>query len=437
MAQLTRKQDRAVLLVTEYNGVNWGRGANIALRQLLQMCSDDVRALQDKYAHNQRVPINTVIPQTISVPLINRRNRNRLFAAYYRFERFMGMKLDYIETDPVTSAKNIIRHREKDGIRRVYEAIEGTDIVVIDVDGDLIFRANPSRVIYFHLAVAELAHSLGKEVHWVNSIFSDCPATGRNSEFFDHAIATLTKCSTVALRDPASIELASSAAPRLQAEYVPDSLFHWYDAIQEAAENLPGNGDHIIPFTREEPSYYGRIRFDEPYICIAGGSRAAWDQQAAIESYTELVEQVKELGAHVYLTPTSLGDQFMYDVSSQTNVPIIPAEVPIMMAGAILSEAKVLVTGRYHPAIFASLRGTPCVFLGADSHKTRSLQDVLKYEDKTHFPALPEKRDVDVICQLARQYMEREGELRTDIRATAQECAVASRRVIDLVNGDT
>jgi polysaccharide pyruvyl transferase WcaK-like protein len=283
------------------------------------------------------------------------------------------------------------------------------------------------------MSIIELSNRLGKEVHYVNSIFADSPYSDRNSEFFKHAVDSLSKCSSIALRDPFSMRLANSEAPHLNLEYVPDSLFHWYDRLQDARMQIPTTGDYTIPFQREETSRFGQLRFDEPYICISGGSRASWYGKNAVSSYARLVDQVKQLGLPVYLTPACSGDEFMYGVASKTGAPVIPAEVPIMMGGAILSEAQLLITGRYHPSILASLGGTPCVFLGADSHKTRSIQEVLQYETKTQFSALPDDQEVEEICELAERYLSRGDSLRSSIRSTAKECAESARRVVDLI----
>ena len=44
-------------------------------------------------------------------------------------------------------------------------------------------------------------------------------------------------------------------------------------------------------------------------------------------------------------------------------------EVPILLGATVLANSKLFVSGRYHPSIMASLGGTPCIFLGSNSHK--------------------------------------------------------------------
>jgi hypothetical protein len=223
----------------------------------------------------------------------------------------------------------------------------------------------------------------------------------------------------------------------LDVAYAPDSLFHWYERSQDAPKNLPASGDYAVPYPRECPSRFGSIRFDEPYLCVSGGSRAAWNPEEAVAPYSRLVRELKHLDLSVYLTPGGSGDRFLYDVAEATDTPILPAETPIRMAGAILSEAQAFVTGRYHPAIFASLGGTPCVFLGADSHKTRSLQDILGYEETRLFSAVPSAEEAKDIVELIRRYLREGRPLRADIQSASRTAAERARSVTDAIRGSS
>mgnify|MGYP006280531455 FL=1 len=433
------KNDQTLLLVSDMTSrVNWGaRGASLALQEMLDEVCGTLRTLPSTYADDGQVVIDPVLPETVAKPLLYRRGKNALFDLYFRLEERMGMSFDYVEPSPSESAQNIVEHKQKDGIAPIYRSVDEADEVVVDGDGDLIFREHPGRIVRFNLALIELARRFDTPVHYVNSIFSDCPATGRNESLFDQAVAALRKCETVSLRDPESVRLAETEAPGLDVAYAPDSLFHWYERSQDAQENLPASGDYAVPYPRERPSRLGSIRFDEPYLCVSGGSRASWNPEEAVAPYVQLVEELKHLDLSVYLTPAGSGDSFLYDVADATDTPIVPAETPIRMAGAILSEAEAFVTGRYHPAILASLGGTPCVFLGADSHKTRSLQDVLGYEETRLFSALPTVEEAKDIVALIRRYLRAGSDLRADITSAARKAAERARSVTDAIGGSS
>jgi polysaccharide pyruvyl transferase WcaK-like protein len=428
-------QGTRILLVCDTTAsLNWGgRAASLALQQLLACRFENILALPGELAGTP-VFINSILPPSLASLLLACRHKSALIEAYYRVEKTLGMKSDYIECDPRKSAQNILRNKDREIIRDIYTAISEADVVIVDGDGDLIFRTPPGRIPLFNLAVIELAWQLGKPVHYVNSIFADCPRTGQNERFHQYAVSTLSKCSTITLRDPASIRLARSSAPELKVHFVPDSLFLWYDSLQDAVNNVPENGDYIIPFPQERPSHYGRIRFDRPYICLSGSSYAAFFQEEAVEAYTRLANAIQgKFDMGVYLAPTCKGDRFMYEVALRTSLPILPPEIPIMMGAGIIAKARVYITGRYHPAIMAALGGTPCVFLGADSHKTSSLQELLEYDEMRLFSALPTTEECDEICHLAAEYLKRGEELRSRIRHASHNRAQEAQRVGSLI----
>ncbi len=107
----------------------------------------------------------------------------------------------------------------------------------------------------------------------------------------------------------------------------------------------------------------------------------------------------------------------------------MPWNTPIMMAGAILANARAFVSGRFHPAIFASLGGTPCVFLDAHSHKMASLQKTLEYDVHSTFPAMPVGRDIDEIASLSQRYIAEGDSLREQDQGCRRQALRASRAV--------
>jgi polysaccharide pyruvyl transferase WcaK-like protein len=122
----------------------------------------------------------------------------------------------------------------------------------------------------------------------------------------------------------------------------------------------------------------------------------------------------------VYLTENDLPDSFLKRVARERNVGIVPANAPIHLCGAVLANARLFISGRYHPSIFASLGGTPCIFLGSHAHKMSSLSRVLKYEEHRQFSGFPSDSDVAEIVSMARQYLDRGETLRAQIRQAAE-----------------
>jgi polysaccharide pyruvyl transferase WcaK-like protein len=118
------------------------------------------------------------------------------------------------------------------------------------------------------------------------------------------------------------------------------------------------------------------------------------------------LNHLSKLQMQIYLTPTCSGDRFLYEVSDRTGIPIVPASIPVFIGGAILANAKLFVTGRYHPSILAAFGGTPSIFLDADCHKSSSLLKLLGYppEDAT-FSATPMEEECEEILRKAYYYL--------------------------------
>ncbi len=416
------------------NRLNWGaRGSHVAMRQLLLQSFDDVECLAGEYQVRAQ-PIDFLLPDAIARPLWGRRG-NWAIDAYLELEYKCGARSDFIDPRPEVSLRNILDHLDDAYIRGLYEAVRRHDTVVVDGNGDLIFKEEPRRNLLVDLAMIELADHLGKEVYYVNSIFSDCPITGRNQALADRCMKMLKKCDGVAFRDPKSLQLAREMDSELDAEWIPDSMFYWYDVLAESRSELPECGDFLIPYPHEADVSYGQLDFSSPYICVTGGSRAAFTPEKAVDGFCELVERLKRLGDPVYLVPTCGGDQFLHDVARETDTPILPVEVPVLMGGAVLANARLFVTGRYHPSIMAAAGGTPCVFLGADSHKTSSLQRLLGYEDVRTFSAIPDATERDDLLAWSRKLLERGRSLREATQQAVRQCRQDVSRFTTLMNG--
>jgi len=417
---------------------NWGaRSASIALHQMVLGHFENVCHLSGFY-QTKGYPIGFSVPEKVARPLINRRDSFRLAQWYVDLERKMGARLDFVEDDPRNTALNIRKNRKhSDYLGRLCNVVKSSDIVVVDGNGDLIFKETPSRNLLFDLALVELAKTFGKKVGFINSIFADCSETGRNQTLVDTCVETLSKCDFVTLRDPISCELAKEIAPNLDISLVPDSLFHWYDLVRESPKHLPANGDYILPFQEEISEYFGTLDFSVPYICLTGGARAAWYPEESFHGYCRLVTRLKQLEKAVYLVPTSAGDNFLYEVAKETKVPIVPVRTPILMGAAILSKADLFITGRYHAAILAALGGTPSVFLNSDSHKTKSLQHLLGYKDPTLFPAIPDEGKIEQIVALGEEYITAGGSMRQTIQSSAEKRSKEALSIIGMVKQAT
>jgi polysaccharide pyruvyl transferase WcaK-like protein len=406
------------------NSANWGRGASIALRRLLEgpfemsgaVTSDwfDLSIAEAGY-------VNTLLPQRYYRHfryLLERRAR-RAIGWYIRFEELCGA-CDFIAEDPSKSLENILTYKQRvPELARIVDQAMEADLLVIDGDGDVIFSTPPRRTALFFLAMIELGIYVNKPVFFVNSMISDCPVTGRNVDTLSAYRRLLGKCKAVMLRDPDSLSYVQREMPEVNSSLIPDSLFAWFPMYQCNASRLPTDGDFVLPFPERE-EYWGKLDFSQPYICIGGGALASWYPDRAKRSYSELVDAVKQLGYRVYLTENDLPDSFLREVATEKDVGMVAATTSILMCGAIVSRARLFISGRYHPSIFASLGGTPCIFLGTHSHKCGSLSRVLDYSVHREFGAFPEGFEIDQIVSLAQDYLDEGESIRSRIRNVAK-----------------
>jgi polysaccharide pyruvyl transferase WcaK-like protein len=400
--------------------VNWGRAASIALDQLLSTSFEiagrvtgdffDLPAAEAGY-------VGTLLPPRYYryfKYLMLRRQRWPI-GWYIKLEELSGAK-DFIAEDPAVSIDNLLAHRHRyPALAQLYDQAAESDLLVVDGDGDIIFSTPPRRSTLFLLAMIELGIRLKKPVFLVNSMISDCPITGRNNTTLSYGKRLFAQCRAVALRDPESLEYVQREMPETNSSLIPDSLFSWFSLYQNDSSSPPLNGDFLLPHP-ERAEYWGKLDFSQPYICIGGGALASSQPDRSVKCYGRLVDAIRQLRYRVYLTENDWPDSFLQQVAKEENVGIVPADSPILMCGAVVAHARLFISGRYHPSIFASLGGTPCIFMGSHAHKMASLSRVLDYDVRREFRAFPDDSDVTEIVSTARKYLDQGETLRARIR---------------------
>jgi polysaccharide pyruvyl transferase WcaK-like protein len=425
MSSLATPARMKVLFVGDNRtAVNWGRGASLALGQLLSASFEITGRVTGDFFDLSTAEagyVGTFMPAKyyrLFRYLLLRPSR-RPFAWYLKLERLFGAK-DFIAEDPAVSIDNLLAHKHRHpALALIYDQATEADLLVLDGDGDIIFSTPPRRHTLFLLAMIELGVRLEKPVFLVNSMISDCPLTGRNSTTLAAAKRLLARCRAVSLRDPESLEYVQREMPETSSSFIPDSLFAWYSLYASDGSHPPLNGDFLLPYP-EKDEYWGKLDFSQAYICIGGGALAASQPGRSAQCYSRLVDAIRQLGYRVYLTENDWPDSFLQRVAREKDVGIIPADAPILLCGAVLAHARLFISGRYHPSILASLGGTPCIFLGSHAHKMGSLSRVLEYDVHQQFNAFPNDSDIAEIVSTARKYLDRGETLRASIRQVAK-----------------
>lgn len=405
--------------------LNWGRAASIALRQMLEESfSLSGRVTGDMFdARCARAAyIGTLLPSRYTdYYRWALEHRTRWPVSWYvTIEEACGAT-DFISEDPAVSVDRLLRNQHRyPEFRAICREAKAADLILVDGDGDIIFTTPPRRQTLFLLAMIELAVRLGKPVFLVNSMISDSPETGSNLATLQSARRLFSSCNAVVLRDPESLEYVQQHMPGVRASVLPDSLFTWFPIYQQNDSRPPRNGDFFLPYP-EDIEFRGKLDFSLPYICIGGGALAASHPGQATESYVRLTKALLGLGYPVYLTENDAPDSFLRRVAAETGAGLVPANSPILACGSVLAHAELFVSGRYHPSIFASLGGTPCICLGSHAHKMNSFCRIMEYEAQPFFSGMPGDEETAAIVETARKLLDGGNALRQKIRNVAQE----------------
>lgn len=416
---------KTLLVCDNRDSLNWGcRATSIALGQLLkqksllQTTSSVVASSEHpvfgfgkyaiKYAYGNR-HINKFVPQIFRNNIINFPNR------------LVGGYADYIDNNPVVSVKRFLKAAAKDRIlAEIKNKFTESDKVVINGEGSLIFRTPPRRDLNFQMFAIELAAKLGKEVYFVNAMASECPKTPVNKEVKGYVINTLLKCTAVTNRDPVSAELLSGLGLK-DVTWYPDALFTWFDYYNDFLNkcNIRNYPQLFDVWPESDHFFQNWSEWPEEYICISGASRPPGvNPKNWIAFFSKLSERVqKEIGLPIVFIDPS-GDDFLESVAIKINSFFIRSSLQLLIGASILGKARVYISGRFHPSILASLSGTPCVFLGSNSHKTQSLQKVLEYPRQTVFDFSDGSTNINNLVEAIKDNIANSDEYRDRIKKT-------------------
>lgn len=356
-----------------------------------------------------------------------------LFFAHYKNYYFGSC--DFISLDMENSIKNLKKCLPANPQLKEFD-IESYDFdaMVVNGEGSFIFSTPPWRESLVITMCIYWAQKLNKKVYFMNAMFSDMPGSIRNQKTLNLVNNVLSKCEVVVTRESTSFEYVKKNLPNINPVLIPDALFSWYKLIND--EHKVENGKYYIAHSAEcDESYYNQD-FTDPYILISGSSSPliGRNPSEAVNSYCNLVKKVKSVyKGNVYLIQVCEGDSFLQEVSKNTNTPLVALETPLLAVAKILANAEVFISGRYHPAIMATQGGTPCVFMSSNSHKTKSLQNLLHYKDDNEFNVIPQEEDIEQMVGIAMKYVNKQKEIRVTIKNRAYELYHEARKMIDLI----
>lgn len=400
-------------------GANWGcRATSIALGQLLKKKCELIATVyrDEKFRTVYWAPFhfltklaNQFYKKYPSINLVKKVIRRCFFAS------------DYQSLNIEQSAQRYVVLSEFDGkYAETLRWLDDCDAVVINGEGDFIF--NPQRrTLQFLLTIIHLAHKRQKKVYVVNSIISPCPVHGEHEGVKTAVLNELKKCELVCLRDQESLRLLGEYCDSIPSKYVPDALFYWVKYFSAGGCDLR-YGDAVLPHPFDKD--FGGFDFSQPYICVSGSSFASQVDSAMLrESFASLTRELQKIAKVYFVNPCM--DFFLYDIAEDLGVSVIPNATPVLMGGSVLANAVLYVSGRYHPSIMASCGGTPLICFESNSHKMRSLQELLGYDNITHYPLILDEAQLAEISKLARTLVS-QPQVRTAILA---RCGILAEEV--------
>lgn len=393
------------------NRANWGcRATSIALKELVQKENEIVSTIYgDITFYYNRVCYEGTHPQLSKYTRIIRK------IPYLRRLRRKD-EADFITGCTKDSLNKFLSIFYKYApLRDIYSKIEKCDSVVLNGEGTFIFTTPHRYDTAFYLFVLTLAQYLKKKTFVVNAMFSPAPDGSINQEMLIETRDVFRHCDKIQARDPLSFDFCKKYLSA-NVNYVPDALFSWkyLQQYKPLCIDYPLSGI-MFPETEEQ---WEEKSFKQ-YVCVSGGSLVAKNQVVALECYKRLVNQLKDAFGNVILVATCDGDHFLYDVSKQTQTPVIDVRTNILFGASVLANALVFISGRWHPSILASLGGTPCILTSSNSHKTLALQYMLEYEEPHEYSCSFLDSEISDIISEAKRYIEQGQEKRNIISEKA------------------
>ena len=323
--------------------------------------------------------------------------------------------------------------------------IDQVDVVVLNAEGSFIFQAPPRPDMYNYAAILSICVEAGKPFYILNAMFSNFAEEPLNTDLLHQCLPILESARLVSARDPYSKKLITSHSRKVNIKYIPDALFSRYGFyIENAFAFKQAMSITIQDASTEEtpppPETIFEAAQNAGYILLSGNSFAAHYQEQAEVCFTRLAKLLRDLSEKyrykLYLIECCDGDRFLRSVSAKTGIPFIPVKTDVYLAGFILGRAVCFVSGRYHPAILASLGGTPCIYMGSNSHKTTSLQEVLGIPmgERETYKALPDEKEAKRVTSAVEAILtsNRQGEKRAQIQKACARNMRSAEQIKDV-----
>jgi hypothetical protein len=403
---------RNILLVCDQRDMrNWGlRSSGIALGQILGFRGNVDTLSRDLAIKRHPVgPLRSYIRRGRHGRTVSRAIRKS--GAFLALYRLAGGRDDYVFRHPAKTLALFNREvrRGDELLAEVQRRFEGSGCVVVNGGDTLMLDYPPRRELLFQLFAVELAASLGKPVYYMNGMTGEGLSSGNDPEMLEILIQTLSKCRTVTMRDPQSMDqLAGLGLGNIQ--WYPDALFSWRTRYASLLDSglLPETPDLLQDWPESDEIYRTRGRWPSDYLCLSAaavpGARSSGPERRraaarAVSFYAKLIAGLKDRTGMPVIVVDPYGDELLKPLCEQMDVPFVPSTANLFAGTGLLAGARAFVGGRYHPAVLASLGGTPCTFLQCATRSADRLLNVLDHDVKEAFPVDEAGNNIQAIIE--------------------------------------
>jgi polysaccharide pyruvyl transferase WcaK-like protein len=165
---------------------------------------------------------------------------------------------------------------------------------------------------------------------------------------------------------------------------------------------------------------------DGPFMVVFLGEKVS---EADPEYTIDLLRSVQESTQHSLLLCTEGVKDICHaeDVTRELDIPVIGVDVEPETLITILSQASLVLSGRYHCCIYAALAGTPYVPFRSNTDKIEGLGELLDWPVSVVDYA---SSSVEEVCQLAAEVLADSQDLVAVLAKGASKARRLARRTV-------
>lgn len=311
--------------------------------------------------------------------------------------RFAEQELARVLKSPDTSPRQLERALK----RLKFQLPDGSVPDRVFLNGEGAIRAKSGHVTRL-LGILRLFQEHGA---WVAAVNHSIELRGEPA-LIDLVRAVYARLDHVTVREPISLREIQAVGIE-QAVLVPDAAFSHGPLTDSQIE-----------------SHLKRMDLPNEFVCLTGSSALSAGNVSAAATLVDSVRSVTRLPI-VMLNSTKTDIALGQAMKRRyPNFHTVAPPEPFQAAMAAIARAKFLAGGRFHPAIFAAVHGTPIVVLPGNTHKMAGLVELLEYP----IPPVDWCDGTNLISRL-RETAAQSRELSAQLRERSARLAVAVRNV--------